>query len=346
MDCRCLPATPSRRAPSRPTRTDARTGSSERWTTSAPSSAQCSPWAWSPSLASVPPSSSPSCRTAGHRCHRLRHPQHPRHDTTHRPPVRLRLRPVLASPVRRLAPGIGLFEIGNVGATLLILRATELLTPSRGVQTATTTALVLCVAYNVAARFSVRVAGRRPGLWQPRRQQRCRTTLLSPAAAFAYAAVSRRQRPFPSSQRWGMFQRDPVGESGPEHTDQFPSAAAGSGDEREVLGHTDAHGHPRVQPSSHSKIQRPSPGWVGKTRRQVGFWLPVSLDRTGLVVGLDLLCGPCAIDDGLGDGVHALVVAAGVTADRLERLARTDPAALHEDSDRSLDYHSAVQGRP
>lgn len=75
----------------------------------------------------------------------------PRHHTGQRQQLRLRVRPVLASPVRRLAPGIGLFELGNVAATLLILRATELLTPTRGVQAATSTALALYLAYNLAA---------------------------------------------------------------------------------------------------------------------------------------------------------------------------------------------------
>jgi hypothetical protein len=32
-------------------------------------------------------------------------------------------------PVKRVAPGVGLFELGSIAATMLILRATELLTP-------------------------------------------------------------------------------------------------------------------------------------------------------------------------------------------------------------------------
>ncbi|HSJ45155.1 MAG TPA: MFS transporter, partial [Euzebyales bacterium] len=67
---------------------------------------------------------------------------------------------MLASPVRRLAPGIGLFEVGNVAATLLILRATELLTPIRGAAAATSTALALYVGYNVAATVGSVPAGR------------------------------------------------------------------------------------------------------------------------------------------------------------------------------------------
>lgn len=79
-----------------------------------------------------------------------------------RPPRRLWLhvRQVLATPLRRLAPGITLFELGNVAATLLILRATELLTPARGLDGATTTALILYVTYNGAATFASFPAGR------------------------------------------------------------------------------------------------------------------------------------------------------------------------------------------
>lgn len=83
-----------------------------------------------------------------------------RHHAGARQRLRLRVRPVIASPVRRLAPGIGLFEIGNVAATLLILRATELLTPTRGAAAATSTALALYVGYNAAAAVASVPAGR------------------------------------------------------------------------------------------------------------------------------------------------------------------------------------------
>lgn len=84
----------------------------------------------------------------------------PRSQRRERQPLRLHVRPVLATPLRRLAPGITLFELGNVAATLLILRATELLTPGRGIDTATTTALGLYVAYNLAAPLTSFPAGR------------------------------------------------------------------------------------------------------------------------------------------------------------------------------------------
>lgn len=79
---------------------------------------------------------------------------------TARQRLRLRFAPVLASPAGRLAPGIGLFEVGNVAATLLILRATELLASGTGRDAATRIALLLYVAYNVAATLASFPAGR------------------------------------------------------------------------------------------------------------------------------------------------------------------------------------------
>jgi MFS family permease len=46
---------------------------------------------------------------------------------------------------------VGAFELGNVVATLLILRATELLEPGRGLDSATTASLLLYAGYNLAA---------------------------------------------------------------------------------------------------------------------------------------------------------------------------------------------------
>jgi MFS family permease len=61
-----------------------------------------------------------------------------------------------AGIVRALVPVL-LFEFGNVATTLLILRATQLLTsPQRSVATATTTAILI----NVVATFASLVAGR------------------------------------------------------------------------------------------------------------------------------------------------------------------------------------------
>lgn len=77
-----------------------------------------------------------------------------------RPPLRIRVRPVLRGRLGRLMGGIGLFELGNVAATLLILRATELLEPGRGQDSAAQVALLLYVAYNAAATLTSVPAGR------------------------------------------------------------------------------------------------------------------------------------------------------------------------------------------
>ena len=51
----------------------------------------------------------------------------------------------------RLLFGVSAFELGNVAATLLILRATQLLTPGHGHDSAVTIGLGLYTAYNLAA---------------------------------------------------------------------------------------------------------------------------------------------------------------------------------------------------
>lgn len=77
--------------------------------------------------------------------------QLPRLSERQRQPLRLHVRRVMAGQLRRIMLGVGAFELGNVSATLLILRATELLTPGRDADTTTQLALVLYLAYNVAA---------------------------------------------------------------------------------------------------------------------------------------------------------------------------------------------------
>lgn len=77
---------------------------------------------------------------------------HTRQSTTRqRRPLRIRVRPVLHGQLGRLLGAFALFEIGNLAATLLILRATDLLIPAHGVQVATQIALGLYTAYNLAA---------------------------------------------------------------------------------------------------------------------------------------------------------------------------------------------------
>jgi MFS family permease len=77
-----------------------------------------------------------------------------------REPIRLRVRPVLAAGLGRLLAGVAAFEVGNVAATLLILRASELLAPGHGERPAAALALVLYTAYNLAAALASVPAGR------------------------------------------------------------------------------------------------------------------------------------------------------------------------------------------
>ncbi|MGH3932805.1 MAG: MFS transporter [Pseudonocardiaceae bacterium] len=70
---------------------------------------------------------------------------------TERTKLRFRVRPVLHGRLGRVIAGFTAFEVGNVAATLLILRATDVLTPGRGVAAATQIAISLYVVYNVAA---------------------------------------------------------------------------------------------------------------------------------------------------------------------------------------------------
>jgi hypothetical protein len=79
-------------------------------------------------------------------------------------PIRLRVRPVVTGRLGRLFAGVGAFEVGNVAATLLILRATELLTPGRGQDRAAMLALLLYTVYNLAPAWP---ACRREGLPMP-----------------------------------------------------------------------------------------------------------------------------------------------------------------------------------
>ncbi|MEV0070795.1 MFS transporter [Amycolatopsis sp. NPDC050768] len=65
--------------------------------------------------------------------------------------LRFRIRPVMRGRLGRVMAGFAAFEVGNVAATLLILRATDLLAPSHGTQNATQLAITLYIVYNVAA---------------------------------------------------------------------------------------------------------------------------------------------------------------------------------------------------
>jgi MFS family permease len=79
--------------------------------------------------------------------------------TQQRRPIRLQVRPVLRGGLGRLFAGMGAFEFGNCAATLLILRATELLEAGRSQDRAASIAVLLYVAYNVAATITSLPAG-------------------------------------------------------------------------------------------------------------------------------------------------------------------------------------------
>jgi MFS family permease len=77
-----------------------------------------------------------------------------------RQPIRLHVRPVMHGRLGRLMIGISVFELGNVAATLLILRATDLLTPGRGPDDAAQLAIALYIVYSLAATLASVPAGR------------------------------------------------------------------------------------------------------------------------------------------------------------------------------------------
>lgn len=78
---------------------------------------------------------------------------------TERKKLRFQVRPVLRGQLGRVLAGFTAFEIGNVAATLLILRATDLLAAEHGIQTATQLGIGLYVVYNVAATIASFPAG-------------------------------------------------------------------------------------------------------------------------------------------------------------------------------------------
>ena len=84
----------------------------------------------------------------------------PRAKRIERRSLRLRVRPVLQGRLGRLFLAISAFEIGNVAATLLILRATDLLQPGRSHTSAVNLALGLYAGYNLAAVMASFIGGR------------------------------------------------------------------------------------------------------------------------------------------------------------------------------------------
>ena len=78
---------------------------------------------------------------------------------TERKKLRFHVRPVLRGNLGRVLVGFAAFEVGNVAATLLILRATDLLTDGNGLHDATKIAIGLYVIYNIAATIASFPAG-------------------------------------------------------------------------------------------------------------------------------------------------------------------------------------------
>jgi MFS family permease len=77
----------------------------------------------------------------------------------HHQPIRLRVRPLVHGRLGRLLAAAAAFELGNLAATLMILRATDLLEPGRSHTSAAQLALLLYAAYNLAATLASIPAG-------------------------------------------------------------------------------------------------------------------------------------------------------------------------------------------
>jgi MFS family permease len=89
----------------------------------------------------------------------------PRMTAHTRIPVHIVVRPLLRGSLGQVLLGVSFFEAGNVATTLLILRASQQLTPSLGLNGATQVAIGLYVGYNVAATLASVPAGRLSDKW-------------------------------------------------------------------------------------------------------------------------------------------------------------------------------------
>jgi len=113
----------------------------------------------------------------------------PRAEQRERRSLRVRVRPVLHGELGVVLAVIAAFELGNVAATLMILRANQQLQPAHSAHDAAQLALGLYIAYNVAATLASFPAGRasdRLGRQGP-------TTVMALGVAvfaLAYAALS------------------------------------------------------------------------------------------------------------------------------------------------------------
>ena len=91
----------------------------------------------------------------------------PRATARERVPLKITVRPLLRGRLAQVLLGVSLFETANVATTLLILRATQLLSPSLGVTAATEVAIGLYAGYNAAATVASLPAGRMSDRWGP-----------------------------------------------------------------------------------------------------------------------------------------------------------------------------------
>lgn len=100
---------------------------------------------------------------AGSIVYAIRHIQRPA--SRDRQPLQIRIRPLLQGDPRRVWLPIGAFEVSNLATTLLILRATEILRPDRGLEAATSIALLLYAGHNLAATVISIPAGKAADRW-------------------------------------------------------------------------------------------------------------------------------------------------------------------------------------
>ena len=80
-------------------------------------------------------------------------------DQRSRATLRLNLKELRRAHITRILTPVLMFEFGNITSTLLILRATDLLTPGRSATAATATAILLYTAHNGAATLASLAGG-------------------------------------------------------------------------------------------------------------------------------------------------------------------------------------------